>query len=104
MITPETPFDITAHCPFKNVGMISTRLCGTDGVSLETDKWTHVLERMGLTCFYMAGELDRPDEKSFRVEEAHFKHPDILRIYNECFGETHGHSSGTQRIHAMKDS
>ena len=103
MITPEAPFDITVHCSYRNIGMISTRLCGTDGVSLETDKWTEVLERMGLGCYYMAGELDRPDDKSFWVEEAHFKYPEILRIYNECFGETRGHSAVTQRIYAVKD-
>lgn len=25
-----------------NVGFVSTRLAGTDGVSLETEKWAHV--------------------------------------------------------------
>ena len=35
-----------------NIGFISTRLQGTDGVSLETAKWSTVLERMGYTCYF----------------------------------------------------
>ena len=31
----------------KNIGFISFRFAGTDGVSLETYKWTEVLQRMG---------------------------------------------------------
>ena len=87
----------------KSIGMIATRLAGTDGVSLETSKWAQVLGDMGLTCYYMAGELDRPEEKSFLVEEAHFNHPEIRSIYNECFGVSTQHFTVTQRIHAMKD-
>jgi len=29
----------------KNIGFISTRIAGTDGVSLEIQKWADVLER-----------------------------------------------------------
>ncbi len=32
----------------KNVGFRSTRIAGTDGVSLEIAKWVAVLERNGL--------------------------------------------------------
>ncbi len=69
----------------KNIGMISVRFAGTDGVSLETQKWADVLEDMGHTCFYFAGELDRPAERSMLVEEAHFKHDDIKDVYSRCF-------------------
>lgn len=41
-----------------NIGFISTRLAGTDGVSLETAKLAAVLEKMGHKSFYCAGELD----------------------------------------------
>ena len=30
------------------IGFISTRLNGTDGVSLEVEKWARVLRRMGM--------------------------------------------------------
>jgi glycosyltransferase involved in cell wall biosynthesis len=70
----------------KNVGFISTRIAGTDGVSLEIEKWTEVLEHLGCHCFFFAGELDRPESQSYFVEEAHFEHPEILRIDNDIFG------------------
>jgi glycosyltransferase involved in cell wall biosynthesis len=70
----------------KNVGFISTRIAGTDGVSLELEKWADVFEKLGLTCFYFAGELDRPPERSYLVEEAHFTHPEIKAVYNKSFG------------------
>ncbi len=68
----------------KNIGAISTRFAGTDGVSLEMAKWADVLEQMGHTCFYFAGELDRPPERSMLVEEAHFANHEIRDIYSHC--------------------
>ena len=35
----------------KNIGFISFRISGTDGVSLETKKWASVFEKRGGTCF-----------------------------------------------------
>jgi mannosylglucosylglycerate synthase len=69
-----------------NVGFISTRLAGTDGVSLETEKWAKVIEPEGLKAFYFAGELDRPPERCYVVPEAHFTHPDVKDIYEKSFG------------------
>ena len=69
-----------------NVGFISTRLAGTDGVSLETDKWADVFEQEGFTSYYFGGELDSPPERSYLVDEAHFTHPVIRNIYRKCFG------------------
>jgi hypothetical protein len=70
-------FDINSKRRAKNIGFISTRLAGTDGVSLETAKWADVFEADGFSCFYFAGELDRPKESSYLAEEAHFTHPEI---------------------------
>jgi len=84
------------------IGFISTRFSGLDGVSLETKKWAKVLEEEGFECFYFAGELDRPEEKSFLVEEAHFTHPEIQDIYNECFGTDTRKTSVTIKIHEIK--
>ncbi len=87
----------------RNIGFISTRLAGTDGVSLETAKWAEVLEKEGFSCFYLAGELDQPAERSFLVEEAHFTHPDIQKIYKECFQVHTRDLSVTRKIHQIKD-
>lgn len=71
--------------PARRIGFVSTRFAGTDGVSLETEKWAAVLERQGHTCFYFAGECDRPPERSRVVPEAHFTHPAIAAIGNAAF-------------------
>ncbi len=69
------------------IGFISTRLAGTDGVSLETVKWSNVLNNLGHECFYFAGELDWPAERSFLVPEAHFNHPLIASLNSELFSD-----------------
>ncbi len=85
-----------------NVGFISTRLAGTDGVSLETEKWADVFESEGCNCFYFAGELDRPPACSYLVEEAHFKHPDIKDIYRKSFGVNKRDRKTTEKIYELK--
>ena len=85
-----------------NVGFISTRLAGTDGVSLETEKWADVFESEGFNCFYFAGELDRPSECSYLVKEAHFKHPAIRDIYKKCFGASKRDRKTTDKIYELK--
>ena len=69
----------------RRIGFISTRIAGTDGVSLEIGKWARVLEEMGLECYYVAGECDRPPERTALVEEAHFAHPVIREIDERAF-------------------
>jgi mannosylglucosylglycerate synthase len=69
----------------RRIGFVATRFAGTDGVSLETEKWATVLERLGHTCFYFSGSSDRPAERSHIVPEALFKHPDIDAIYTIAF-------------------
>lgn len=87
----------------KRIGIISTRLAGTDGVSLETGKWATVLKQMDHTCFYFAGELDRPPERSMLVEEAHFTHPEIRNIYSFCFDVTRRKPEVTKKIYKLKE-
>ena len=72
----------------RRIGIVSTRLSGTDGVSLEAAKWSAVLERLGYECFYLAGELDRPPERSRLTPEAFFGHPDIEAINSIAFSGT----------------
>ncbi len=85
-----------------NVGFVSTRLAGTDGVSLETAKWADVFEKVGFTGYYFAGKLDRPPELSFPVDEAHFTHPAIKDVFRNCFGTRIRKRSVTQNIYALK--
>jgi len=69
----------------KNIGFISFRLSGTDGVSLETKKWAEIFERNNCRCYYFGGELDAPEDHSFVVPEAHFSHPEIRKLYEQAF-------------------
>jgi len=87
----------------KRIGIVSTRLAGADGVSLETGKWATVLNQMGHTCYYFAGELDRPPERSMLVEEAHFKHPEIRNAYSFCFDVTIRKPEITKKIAELKE-
>ena len=86
-----------------NVGFISVRIAGTDGVSLETAKWADVFEKEGLSCFYFAGELDRPPECSYTLPEADFRHPDVMDIYKNCFGVTIRGRFITEKIHEITE-
>ncbi len=87
----------------RTIGFVSFRFAGTDGVSLETRKWTDVFRKWGYRCVFMGGELDTPPEDSFLVEEAHFKHPAIWEIYVECFGQTARPPALTKRIHQYRE-
>jgi len=78
----------------SRIGFISTRFAGTDGVSLETEKWAHILTDMGHDCFYFCGECDRPEDHVMVVPEAHFTHPDIATINEDLFDD-HKRSSKT---------
>lgn len=68
-----------------NIGFISTRFAGTDGVSLETQKWVTVLERLGHKCFYFAGECDRSAVISHVVPEAFYRHPEIDKLNQQAY-------------------
>ncbi len=70
----------------RNIGFVATRVCGTDGVSLEIGKWTRVLEHLGYDCFFVCGESDRPANHSFLIEKADYHHPEIRSINAQVFG------------------
>jgi mannosylglucosylglycerate synthase len=74
----------------RRIGFVSTRFSGTDGVSLETEKWAAVLTRLGHHCYYLAGVCDRPPECSRVVPEAFFGHPRVAAIGNAAFDNDWG--------------
>ncbi len=86
----------------KNIGFISTRFAGMDGVTLEANKWAEVLEKAGHECFWFAGELDKDPEKSFHVAEGHFQDEQNRQINDRVFGTKSRKASVTERIHALK--
>ena len=86
----------------KNVGFVSTRFAGIDGVSLEASKWSEVLEQNGHNCFWFAGELDRNPEKSSLEPKAHFQHTQNQWINSQIFGKTGRNHTITELIHALR--
>ena len=86
----------------KRVGFISTRIAGTDGVSLETFKWYQVLERNGYDCYFFAGQLETPPDHSFEEPKAHFEHPDVMEIQEECFGQRTRRPSLSSKVHELR--
>ena len=85
----------------RNIGFVSTRIAGTDGVSLEIGKWTEIIEAAGYHCFFIAGQCDRPEKRSIIIPEADFAAPDIAKIHDwafHCALRTPEQSSEVQRI------
>jgi len=93
--------DFRAGKEVKNVGFISTRIAGTDGVSLELEKWANVFKKFGWTSFYFAGELDRPPQRSYLVEKAHFTHPEIKAIHSKVFGVATRERAVSKKIYQL---
>lgn len=86
----------------KNIGFISTRFAGIDGVSLEAAKWAQVFEENGNHCFWFAGKLDRDPEKSYLSPEAHFQHAQNQWINETVFGGKRRKPSVTEAIHDLR--
>ena len=55
------------------IGFISTRLAGTDGVSLETRKWAQVARQLGHEVYYCAGELEETGPNFTLIPDLHFR-------------------------------
>jgi glycosyltransferase involved in cell wall biosynthesis len=86
-----------------HIGFISTRFAGTDGVSLESAKWAHVLGQMDCRSFWYAGRLDRPPEVSHCVPEAYFGFAENTWINQRIWGRTTRFPLVTRRIHDVAD-
>jgi len=86
----------------KNIGFVSTRFAGTDGVTMESSKWAAVLKKNGHHCFWFAGELDRVPERSFKVPEAHFKHKVNEWLSDQIFGKKARNPVASDAIHEIR--
>lgn len=84
-----------------NIGFVSTRIAGTDGVSLEIAKLATILQRLGHDCCYCAGELDGDHTPGLLVPEMHFQHPEAVWIHDHSFGTTEAAPDLRERIAAM---
>ena len=87
----------------ENIGFVSTRFAGTDGVSLESAKWAEVLWEDRHISFWYGGRLDRAPEASMCIPEAYFNHPDNEWINTQLW-HTHNRTPVvSRRIHELAD-
>ena len=70
----------------KRIGFVSTRFAGTDGVSLEAQKWADVFARLRHESFWFAGVLETEPDRSLLVPEAFFNTEANLALNNLIFG------------------
>ncbi|MFZ1396239.1 MAG: glycosyltransferase family 4 protein [Candidatus Promineifilaceae bacterium] len=69
-----------------NIGVISTRLAGTDGVSLESAKIVAIAEQFGHEIFYCAGELDPAlKERGLEDRRLHFADDLAKDLHDRAF-------------------
>lgn len=93
---------LTTGAP-RRIGFISTRFHGTDGVTLEARKWAHILGGLDHSCFWMAGLLDAPPEKSHTAPLAFFNHPAVAELQGKLFGVPLRSRTVTNQIHSIKE-
>jgi glycosyltransferase involved in cell wall biosynthesis len=86
----------------KNIGFVSTRFSGTDGVTLEASKWAQVLRKAGHNYFWFAGLLDRKPDRSFLVPEAYFQYEQNIRINQQVLGTKRRDPFVTDTIDKLK--
>ena len=86
----------------KNIGFVSTRFSGTDGVTLEASKWATVFQQSGHQFFWFAGMLDRKPEHSFLIPEAFFQHEKNQWINDRVMGKERRDSAVTDAIYDLK--
>ncbi|KKS90191.1 MAG: Glycosyl transferase group 1 [Candidatus Woesebacteria bacterium GW2011_GWA1_43_12] len=80
------------------VGFVSFRIAGTDGVSLEAERWRTILTRMGHEVTFVAGELDR---SGLLIPELHFFHPDVVRAHQMVVDNNVNYKKIEKEIFAM---
>ncbi len=87
-----------------NIGFVSTRFAGTDGVTLEASKWAEVLESNQHRCFWFAGELDHDADCSYLMPAAHFQSDANTWINDRVIGRRERKPNVTQAIHDQRAS
>ncbi|MBZ0257959.1 glycosyltransferase family 1 protein, partial [bacterium] len=88
----------------ERIGFLSTRFAGTDGVSLETNKWSHVFEtKLNHKTFWYAGRIDKPADISLCIPEAHFGFAENEWINKQIWGYGTRTSIITKRIRDLAD-
>lgn len=86
-----------------NIGFVSTRFAGTDGVSLETEKWEQAFSSFGYENFWFAGQTDREPSHCHTAEEAFFNHSDNVALNKLIIGTQTRSREVTDKIYKQKE-
>ncbi len=86
-----------------NIGFVSTRFAGTDGVSLEAAKWAEILWDHRIVSYWYAGKLDRDPAASMLIPEAYFYDRDNVWINEQVYGVRHRDSDVTKKIYELAE-
>jgi glycosyltransferase involved in cell wall biosynthesis len=70
----------------STVAILSTRLYGQDGVSVEARKWEWAYRSLGCEIALIAGELGATDTPHVVIPELAFTHPRIVSLNERAFG------------------
>ena len=85
----------------KTIGVFHYQVGGTDGVSLEIDKWKRVLEDMGHTVHLCAGDLGTAEGTV--IQEMYHHLPDAERLYHNTFVACRDYpDNGTYRAELLR--
>jgi len=87
----------------QNIGFVSTRFAGTDGVSLESAKWAQILWDHQHVSYWYAGKLDRDPKISMLVPEAYFYDRDNVWIGERAFGVRTRTPEMTRKIYQVAE-
>ena len=87
----------------ENIGFVSTRFAGTDGVSLEAAKWAEVLWHGGHVSYWYGGVLDRDPGVSLCIPEAFFDHSENRWINSQLWGRTRRSVEASHRIRELAE-
>ena len=68
------------------VAILSTRLYGQDGVSVEARKWERAYRSLGCETILIAGELGATDTPHVVIPELAFTHPHVVSLNERAFG------------------
>ena len=87
----------------QNIGFVSTRFAGQDGVSLESAKWAEVLWEDRHVSYWYSGQSDRDPDISHVVPEAYFGFPENKWINERIWGKDQRDRFVTERIRNLTD-
>ena len=68
------------------IAILSTRLYGQDGVSVEARKWERAYRSLGCEIALIAGELGATDTPHMVIPELAFTHPQVVSLSERAFG------------------